>query len=133
MVGINRNTAILYFHKLREIIADHIAVEAPFLADEIEVDESYFGGIRKVKRGRGAGGQVPVFGLLKRGGRVYTVMIEDSKSQTLLGIIRDRIQPDSIVYTDSFRSYDVLDVSEFHHVRINHSENLPKRKTHQRD
>lgn len=32
-----------------------------------EVDESYFGGRRKGKRGRGAAGKVPVFGLLKRG------------------------------------------------------------------
>ena len=130
LVGINRNTAILFFHKLREIIAEQMAAEAPFLAGEIEVDESYFRGVRKGKRGRGAGGKVPVFGLLKRGGRVYTVMIEDAKSQTLLGIIRDRIQPDSIVHTDSFRSYDVLDVSEFHNVRINHSEKFAEEKNH---
>jgi transposase len=58
------------------------------------------------------------------------MMIEDAKAQTLLGIIRDRIQPDSIVYTDSFRSYDVLDVSEFHHVRINHSETFVEEKSH---
>ena len=32
---------------------------------EIEVDESYFGGRRKGRRGRGAGGKIPVFGLLK--------------------------------------------------------------------
>jgi transposase-like protein len=31
---------------------------------EIEVDKSYFGGIRKGKRGRGSGGKIPVFGLL---------------------------------------------------------------------
>jgi len=36
---------------------------------EIEVDESYFGGWRKGKHGRGAAGKVPVFGLLKRGGK----------------------------------------------------------------
>ena len=65
---------------------------------------------------------MPVFGLLKRGGMVHTVMIQDTKSLTLMGIIRERIEPDSIVYTDSFRSYDVLDVSEFHHYRINHKE-----------
>ena len=121
LTGVNRNTAILFFHKLREIITEKMAAEAPFLAGEIEVDESYFGGVRKGKRGRGAAGKVPVFGLLNRGGRVYAMMNEDAKAQTLLGIIRDRIQPDSIVYTDSFRSYDVLDISEFHHVRINHS------------
>jgi transposase len=122
LTGVNRNTAILFFHKLREVIADRLAEEAPFLDGEIEVDESYFGGIRKGKRGRGAAGKVPVFGLLKRGGKVYAGMIPDAKSLTLMDIIRQRIKPDSIVYTDSFRSYDVLDVSEFHHHRINHSE-----------
>jgi transposase len=45
----------------------------------------------------------------------------DSRSDTLIPIIREKIRPDSIVYTDAFRSYDVLDVSEFKHLRINHS------------
>ena len=116
LVGVNRNTAILFFHKLRERIAENLSLEAPFLEGEIEVDESYFGGVRKGKRGRGAAGKVPVFGLMKRGGRVYTIMIPDAKSRTLLGIIRQRIRPDSIVYTDGLSSYDALDVSEFHHV-----------------
>ena len=118
LTGVNRNTAILFFHKLREMIAARLAEEAPFLDGEIEVDESYFGGRRKGKRGRGAGGKVPVFGLLKRGGKVHAVMIPDAKSMTWIGIIRQRIKPDSIVYTDSFGSYDILDVSEFHHHRI---------------
>ena len=30
-------------------------------------------------------------------------------------IIREKINPDSIVYTDTYHSYDVLDVSEFSH------------------
>ena len=51
--------------------------------------------------GRGAAGKVPVFGLLKRAGRVYATMIPDTRSHTFVGIIRDRIQPDSVVYTDS--------------------------------
>jgi transposase len=88
----------------------------------LEVDESCFGGARKGKRGRGAAGKVPVFGLLKRGGKVHAVMSQNAKSLTLMGIMRGRIRPDSIVYTDSFRSCDVLDVSEFHHHRIKHSE-----------
>jgi len=70
LAGVNRNTAILYYHKLRELIAAKLSAEAPFLDGEVEVDESYFGGRRKGKRGRGAGGKVPVFGLLKRGGKV---------------------------------------------------------------
>jgi len=49
------------------------------LEGEVEADESYFGGRRKGKRGRGAAGKVPVFGLLKRNGKVYTVVIPDTK------------------------------------------------------
>ena len=41
------------------------------LSAEVELDESYFGGVRKGKRGCGAGGNIAVFGLPKRGGKVY--------------------------------------------------------------
>ena len=57
-----------------------MATEAPSLASEIEVDESYFGGVRKGLRRRGAAGTMPAFGLLKRRGRVYAVIIEDAKA-----------------------------------------------------
>jgi transposase len=122
IAGVNRNTAILFYHKLREVIFAELEAEAPeLMRGEIEVDESYFGGHRKGKRGRGAAGKVAVFGLLKRQGKVHVVIIPDARSDTLIPIIREKIRPDSIVYTDAFRSYDVLDVSEFRHLRINHS------------
>ena len=57
----------------------------------VEVDESYFGGVRKGKRGRGAAGKIPVFGILKRGGKVDTVMIPDVRKDTLLPIIRHKL------------------------------------------
>lgn len=130
LTGVNRNTAILFFRKLREIIAARLAAEAPFLEGEVEVDESYFGGRRKGGRGRDAAGKVPVFGLLKRGGRVHAVMIPDARSPTLLGIIRQHIRPDSVVYTDGFLSYDALDVSEFHHMRIDHTDAFAEGRNH---
>ena len=122
LLGVNRHTATLFYHKLRETIADHLAHDAPDLGGEVEADESYFGGVRKGKRGRGAAGKVAVFGLLKRAGKVHAVMIADTRSDTLSGIIRQSVRPDSVIYTDAYRSYDILDVSEFHHHRINHSE-----------
>lgn len=129
--GVNRNTAILFFYKLRETIHDKIVnEEPPMMAGEIELDESYFGGRRKGKRGRGAGGKVPVFGLLKHNGYVHAVIIPNSSSQTLFPIIREKIRPHSIVYTESFRAYDVLDVSEVHHDRINHSELFADKHNH---
>ena len=90
-------------------------------AGEIEVDASYFGGTRKGKRGRGSAGKVPVFGLFKRGGKVYTKIIADASGQTFMPIIAHKVIPDSIVYLDSWRGYHVLDVSDFKHSRIKHS------------
>ena len=121
LMGIQANTAALFYRKVRMIIAEKLEAEASDFAGEIELDESYFGGIRKGKRGRGAAGKVPVFGILKRGGRVYTRIIDNTRTDTLMPIIRSKIKPDSIVYTDSYRSYNALDVSEFKHYRINHS------------
>jgi transposase len=122
MLDIQVNSAALFYRKIRELICYNLELESEeYFAGQIEVDESYFGGTRKGKRGRGAAGKVAVFGLLKRGGKVYTKVIPDAKTDTLLPIIRDRVVPDSIVYTDCWRGYNALDVSEFRHFRINHS------------
>lgn len=129
LVGVNKNTGSYYFHRLRELIYEAIEEETPF-SGEVEVDESYFGGRRKGKRGRGAGGKVPVFGLLKRGGKVFTKVIPDAKTATLMPIMREKILPDSIVYTDSWGSYNILDVSEFKHYRINHSKLFADKGNH---
>ena len=129
LVGVNKNTAATFFTRLRKVIAEEMDKASPF-SGEVEVDESYFGGHRKGKRGRGAAGKVPVFGLLKRGGKVYTTMIPNAQRATLLPIIERMILPDSIVYTDALSSYDALDVSDFHHVRINHSELFADRQNH---
>lgn len=131
LVDVNKTTAAYYFHRLRALIAHHIEQEAyEAFGGEIEVDESYFGGTRKGKRGRGAGGKVPVFGVLKRGGRVYTQIIPDAKSDTLMPIIERKVIPDSIVYSDCWRGYNVLDVSDFKHYRINHSKLFANKHNH---
>ena len=131
LVGVNRKTAAYYFHRLRAIICYHQELEADgVVGGEIEVDESYFGGRRKGKRGRGAAGKVPVFGLLKRGGKVYTKIIPDARSDTLIPIITHKVVPDSIVYSDYWKAYNVLDVSDFKHLRINHSKLFADKRNH---
>jgi transposase len=128
VVGVNVKTATAFFMRLRQMIASNLPSYE--LSGEIEADESYFGGVRKGTRGRGAAGKVAVFGLLKRGGKVYTAIIPNAKTDTLLPIIREVVTPDSIVYTDYFTSYNALDVSEFYHRRINHSKLFARGKNH---
>lgn len=130
LAGIHRNSGVRFFHKLRIEIALAQEKRQEQFGGKIELDESYFGGKRKGKRGRGAAGKIPVFGILKRDGKVYTQIVENTKTDTLLPIIRSHIEPDSIVYTDYYRSYNVLDVSEFKHYRINHSKLFAKNHNH---
>ncbi|KLT71956.1 transposase, partial [Neisseria arctica] len=131
LLDINPNSAALFYRKIRQVIAYHLELQADEIFDgSIELDESYFGGQRKGKRGRGAAGKVAVFGILKRQGKVYTVVVKNTKQDTLLPVIKRKIMPDSIVYTDYYKSYDVLDVSEFTHHRINHSELFVDRQNH---
>ena len=117
LLGVQPNTTALYYRKTRQPIADHLAaIEHEAFAGSAELDESYFGGVRKGKRGRGAAGKVVVFGILTRQGKVYTKIVDDTRSRTLMSVIERKIAPGSIVYTDSYRSYNALDVSGFHHI-----------------
>ena len=93
------------------------------------MDKSYFGGRCRSRHDRGASGEVVVFGILKRNGRVYIVAVDNAKSDAL-PVIKQKIMPDSIVYMDSLSSYDKLDISGFIHYRINHSKAFADRQNH---
>ncbi len=76
VVGVSKDTAALFYRKVLGVIACRLKHATPF-AGEVELDESYFGGARKGRRGRGAVGKVVVFGILKRAVKVYTVVPDD--------------------------------------------------------
>ena len=129
-LGVNRKTVLRYYTLLRERIAFERDKELEQLAGEVEVDESYFGGVRKGKRGRGAAGKVPVFGLLKRNGEVRVVFPERLDRKTLQGAIKQHVKPQSWVYSDGYQVYDRLDIEGFKHVRISHDETFGNGKAH---
>ncbi|POY41924.1 hypothetical protein C3Z13_08840 [Avibacterium endocarditidis] len=68
--------------------------------------------------------------MLKRDGKVYTVVVENTKITPYSLLLNRKIMPDSIVYTDYYRSYNILDVSESNHFRINHSTHFSESKNH---
>lgn len=127
LCGVNRKTAAFFVLRLREIIAYELEAESEAMfGGEVEVDERYFGGKHKGKRGRGAAGKVPVFGLLDRGGKVYAKIIPDASGATLVPIIKRKVFPNS----DCWQGYNTLDVSDFRHFRINHSKIFADRQNH---
>ena len=125
--GVSRNSINKIFKAIRIRIAEFCEAENPLGFGEIEIDESYFGGKRiKGKRGRGASGKIPVFGMLKRNGKVFTQIVKNCSANELLPIIDKQIdiRTDSVIFSDSWKSYDGLaDFGYKKHYRVRHGKN----------
>ena len=134
LFGISRNSINKYVMRIRHRVYDFCSSESPFIAlGDVELDESYLGARRvRGKCGRGAYGKIIVFGLLKRGGKVYTEIVPDCKSKTLQDIVRGKVSAESIIHTDVWRRYDgLVDIGYDKHVRVNHGNNeFVNKQTH---
>ncbi len=124
LTGLNRNTVNRLLTHIRQVIVRYCENDSP-LTGEVEVDESYFGARRvRGKRGRGAQGKTIVFGLLKRHGKVYTQVVPNVSRATLKQIVQAKVEPDSTIYSDGWRSYDgLVDWGYKRHYRVNHGAN----------
>mgnify|MGYP001090675643 FL=1 len=124
IVNLSRNTINKYFKAIRVRIKTYCLNDSPFKG-EIEVDESYFGAKRvRGKRGRGAYGKTIVFGLLKRGDKVYTEIVPNVSKATLQGIIRGKVDIESVIHSDGWRGYNgLVDVGYDRHFRVHHGKN----------
>ena len=118
---LSRNTINRYLKAIRVRLAEFCEAESPF-SGEVEVDESYFGARRiKGKRGRGAYGKTIVFGVFKRNGKVYTEIVPDCSKATLQAVIRGKVSPESVIYSDGWRGYNgLIDVGYGKHFRVDH-------------
>jgi len=116
-IGVTYKTAWRMFHQIRSLLQeDHEPASGEF-----EVDETYIGGKNKPgKRGRGAGGKTPVLGVAQRKGKVSASIPTSLKTSTVVPLIKERVLPESMVYTDEFPTYDYLKEHGFKHKRIHH-------------
>jgi transposase len=124
LVGVNRNTARLYYHRLREIIAQQLARESP-QPGEIVADVDNLAGNSRRKGARRATARVPVFGLYASNGKVHTVLLRDEQAEAApvpppapAPTVEPSVRLDAIVYADSTAGRGALDVSAFHHQRV---------------
>lgn len=75
------------------------------LKGQVEVDETYIGGKKKGKRGRGSTNKTPVVALVQRNGDVRTKVVKRVSAKELKSAIRENVHKDSIIYTDEWPSY----------------------------
>ena len=122
--GLNRKTINRYYQIFRECIFRASMAEASKESGVFEVDESYFGAKRvRGKRGRGAAGKTPVFGLLKRDGKVFVTVVKDCSKESLMPIIQGKVLEGSTVHSDGWKAYDGLILNGYDHYRVFHSTN----------
>src|SRR5271166_6937876 len=110
--GVTYKTAWRMFKQIRTMLsADGDAPLGGKRGPGVEIDETYFGGRRPGYRGRSAGGErekTPIVGVVERKGRVRAYTTQDVKRNTIMGIIKEHVLPESMVFTDEFSVYDDL-------------------------
>lgn len=124
LCGLNYRTVHRLCELLRQRVVAQAVQESPPLGGEVEIDESYFGPRRvRGKRGRGAGGKIPVIGLHKRGENVYLSVVKKCSKAELMPIITGRVLEGADIYTDGWKAYDGLVLKGYEHHRIHHHQN----------
>ena len=108
LLGLDYETVYSRYMFFREKLAEYSEVSFCKLRGELEIDETYFGGKRKGKRGRGALNKVVVFGILERNGKVYTIVVPNVSAETLMAEIEAKTIKGSVFYTGDFKSYKSL-------------------------
>ena len=116
-VGVTYKTAWRMCTQIRSMLGENIKLSG----SSVEVDETYIGGYRPGKRGRGAEGKAIVVGAVKRGGPIQVRVVPDVKAATLVPFIREKVLPKSIIYTDELPSYDHLKELGYVHRRVHHA------------
>jgi transposase len=111
---------------MRRAILAHATEAQSLLGGEIELDESYFGGKRKGKRGRGAAAKIPVFGILERDGQACVEVVPNVRAETVLTLTVKKVRRGSIVYTDCFKSYDALMFCGYRHLKVDHGKHFSR-------
>jgi transposase-like protein len=121
------HTAWEWLHKLRRAM---VRPDRDRLSGTIQVDETYIGGKKPGKRGRGAEGKVAV-GIavedkeLEGIGRIRLAVIEDVSSESLNAFVCDSIEPGSAVMTDGWKGYGSIPAIGYVHKICEIPEELP--------
>ena len=120
-VGVSYKTAWYLCHRIRAAMTE----ANPRLLDGIvEVDETYVGGKKPGKRGRGAAGKAIVVGATKRGGEARLQVVSGIDRQTLHAFIRSQTSPDTeAIYTDELPSYRGIADHDTRHETVKHAAN----------
>ncbi len=128
--GVTYKTAWRMFKQIRTMLdSDNDTPLGGKRGPGVEIDEMYVGGkLRNQHRNRRRceDNKTPVVGVVERKGRVRAYATLDAKRDTVMGIIKEHVLPESMVFTDEHSIYDDLRFhrNEYTHRRIKHAEKI---------
>jgi transposase-like protein len=134
-LGITQKSAWFMDHRIRH--AMHSGSFGNKFSGQIEADETYIGGKarnmhveKRAKKITGTGGKdkTAVMGILERGGKVRTKVVDNTKKKTLQSEIREHVLAGSALFTDALKSYEGLD--EFQHEVVDHAVEYVRGEVH---
>lgn len=118
-------TAWTWLHKLRRAM---ITPGRANLSGTIEMDETYIGGEKPGKRGRGAAGKslVAILAEIKDSaiGRIRLKRIEDASSDSLNEAALSTVNKNSLIRTDGWKGYNLLSTLGYQHEIIRPDSNI---------
>lgn len=115
-LGVTYKTAWRMAHQIRKLMDE----DPGKLKGFVEADETYVGGIRPGRRGRGAAGKTPVVGIVERGGKVRAKVVGAITTAQCFGNINQNVERGSTVHTDELPVYNYLAGFGFKHKHVNH-------------
>lgn len=117
-LGVTYKTALRMTHQVRSLMEqddDKLGGDG----HKIEIDETYIGGIRKLKQ-KFNNKQI-VFGAVERYGRARIKHVKSNGARVLLPEIEATVMPGAQIYSDEWRAYGSLTKRGFSHTTVNHS------------
>src|SRR5262249_41117788 len=105
-IGVTQKTAWFMDHRIRLALREDRTNK---LWGQIEIDESFIGGAarnmyadKRAAKIRGTGGKdkTAVLGIVERGGKVFTKVVDDTKKKTLQREVREHVLAGSAIFTD---------------------------------
>jgi transposase-like protein len=128
-LGITQKSAWHLLHRIRQAMADRSTGKLGGGESPIEVDETFVGGkvknmhSKKRKQNfsyQGGGNKAIVLGMLERGGKIKTRILEDRKKANISPVMTECVEPLAKIITDEFPTYGYLETPYRHEV-INHA------------
>lgn len=127
-LGVTYKCAWRIFNKIRSMLDEG---DGPKLSGKVETDEAFYGGKeynkhknKRIPHASGAVGKTAVWGAVEQGGRVYARVVPDVKSGSILPHLRERIMPQSMIFSDESNVYDAVQRMGYGHRRVHHAANV---------